>query len=36
MSNSIPWDDLKNGKPVPPIKVQGSDGYGIKKNKDLE
>ncbi len=30
MSNNIPWDDLKNGKPVPPINVQGSDGSGIK------
>lgn len=30
MSNNVPWDDLKNGKPVPPINVQGSDGSGIK------
>ena len=30
MSNTVPWDDLKNGKPVPPINVQGSDGSGIK------
>lgn len=30
MSNNVPWDDLKNGKPVLPINVQGSDGSGIK------
>lgn len=30
MSYNVPWDDLKNGKPVPPINVQGSDGSGIK------
>lgn len=30
MFDYVPWDDLKNGKQVPPINVQGSDGSGIK------
>ncbi len=30
MSDKVSWEDIKNGKPLPQIKSDGSDGSGIK------
>ena len=30
MSDKGLWEDIKNGKPLPPIEVQGSNGTGVK------
>ncbi len=30
MSEKTSWEDIKNGKPLPPIETQGSNGSGMK------
>ncbi len=30
MSERTSWEDIKNGKPLPPIETQGSNGSGVK------
>lgn len=30
MSDKVSWEDIKNGKPLPPSYAQGSNGTGIK------
>lgn len=30
MSDKVSWEDIKNGKPLPPSEAQGSNGTGVK------
>lgn len=30
MSEKTSWEDIKNGKPLPPIETQASNGSGMK------
>ena len=33
MSEKTSWEDVKNGKPLPPIETHGSNGSGVKTER---